>query len=317
MAQLKQAARHAGATVLLTGETGTGKDVSARALHRLAFGERQAPFIAVNCAAVPGEMFEAELFGAERGAYTGADKKRAGLVSAAQGGTLFLDEVGEVPLALQAKLLRFIESRQFRSLGSTEDQSFSGRIVAATNRKLSDEVKAGRFREDLLYRLDVLTVELPPLRQRKEDISGLAELLLTQLGKKYERSRPILKGDDLTALKQHDFPGNVRELRNIIERSLLKTPDDAKWLTLDETWKAVSGRPAAPAPVAANAPESGNLPAGRDLTPIEAQEYRMIDTALREANGGIRRAAAKLGLSPQALLRRLDKWPELRQAVAK
>ena len=305
--QLTQAAEHATATVLLTGETGTGKDVSARALHRLSFGDGKAPFIAVNCAAVPHDMFEAELFGAERGAYTGADKRRPGLVAAAQGGTLFLDEIGDVPLAMQAKLLRFLEARVFRALGSTEDQTFTGRVVAATNKRLADEVKAGRFREDLLYRLDVLSVELPPLRQRKEDLSHLAEIVLAQLAKKYERAKPLMKPEDLSALQAHEFPGNVRELRNILERSLLKTPDDGRWLKLDESWRAAKMPSAAPTVTA-----TATTVAHRDLTPLETQEYRMIEAALRDANGGIRRAAAKIGLSPQSLLRRLEKWPELR-----
>lgn len=312
--QLKQAARHTSATVLLTGETGTGKDVSARMLHKLTYGDISAPFVAVNCAAIPAEMFEAELFGAERGAYTGAEKKRPGLVGAAQRGTLFLDEVGEVPLALQPKLLRFLENRQFRALGSTDDQSFQGRVIAATNRHLAGEVKAGKFREDLLYRLDVFTVALPPLRQRKEEIGGLAEFLLAQLSAKYERTKPILKPEDIASLTAYDFPGNARELRNILERSLLKTPEESRWLKLDDHWRANTAPAAVPA--AASSASAAPLPSARDLTPLEAQEYRMIESALREANGGIRRAAAKLGLSPQALLRRLEKWPELRGAPA-
>ena len=305
-AQLKQAAKHASSTVLLTGETGSGKDMAARALHQLAFPDGKAPFIAVTCAALPGEMFESELFGAERGAFTGADRNRGGLVAAASGGTLFLDEIGEVSLVSQAKLLRLLEAREFRSLGSTESQPFTGRFVAATNKNLADEVKAGRFREDLLYRLDVFAVELPPLRKRRGDIAGLAELLLAQLAKKYERTKPLLKSDDLAALNNHSFPGNVRELRNVIERSLLRTGEDAKWLALDVNWLS---RTAAPT---ASAKAEEPLPADRKLTPVEAQEYRLIRDTLRECNGGIRRAATKLGFSPQALLRRLEKWPELR-----
>src|SRR5207244_3626721 len=147
--------KHPASTVLLTGETGVGKDLAARVLHQLTFGGKQASFVPVNCGAVPAEMFEAELFGAERGAYTGADRARTGLVAAANNGTLFLDEIGEVPLLLQAKLLRLLEGREYRALGSTQTQSFTGRFVAATNKNLAEEVKAGRFREDLLYRLDV------------------------------------------------------------------------------------------------------------------------------------------------------------------
>ena len=311
LAQLRQAAKHAASTVLLTGETGAGKDLAARVLHQLSFPDGRAPFIAVNCAALPGEMFESELFGAERGAFTGADKKRGGLVAAAASGTLFLDEIGEVPLALQGKLLRLLEAREFRSLGSTEVQPFTGRFVAATNKNLADEVKAGRFREDLLYRFDVFSVELPPLRKRRADIPGLAERLLGHLAQKYDRAKPLLTPEDAAKLSAHDFPGNVRELRNVLERSLLKTADDAKWLALDVNW--LNRGSSASAPVAGAVPTAAEtLPADRSLSPIEAQEYRLIRDTLIEANGGIRRAATKLGMSPQALLRRLEKWPELR-----
>jgi len=159
-------------------------------------------------------------------------------------------------------------------------------------------------------------VELPPLRKRRTDVPGLAELLLTQLAKKYERAKPLLKPDDLAALNNHSFPGNVRELRNVIERSLLRTSNDAKWLALDVNWLSRAAAPAASAPTLAVASTSAipeePLPADRKLTPVEAQEYRLIRDTLRECNGGIRRAAAKLGFSPQALLRRLEKWPELR-----
>ncbi|MEY4916619.1 MAG: hypothetical protein RL616_532 [Verrucomicrobiota bacterium] len=310
--QLKQAAKHAASTVLLTGETGAGKDLAACVLHQLSFPDGKAPFIAVNCAALPAEMFESELFGAERGAFTGADKKRGGLVAAAANGTLFLDEIGEVPLALQAKLLRLLEAREYRALGSTEAQPFTGRFIAATNKNLADEVKAGRFREDLLYRFDVFSIELPPLRKRRGEIPGLAELLLGQLAQKYSRTKPLLTPEDLSKLSAHDFPGNVRELRNVLERSLLKTSDDAKWLALDANWLNRSSASAAVAAPLSASTSSEPLPADRNLSPIEAQEYRLIRETLREANGGIRRAATKLGMSPQALLRRLEKWPELR-----
>jgi len=311
MTQLQQAAKRSVGTVLFTGETGTGKDMAARTLHQLTFGAAGVPFIAVNCAALPGEMFEAELFGAEKGAYTGADRKRVGLVAAAAGGTLFLDEIGEVPLVSQAKLLRLLDAREYRVLGSTANQTFTGRFVAATNKNLRDEVKAGRFREDLLYRLDVFSVELPPLRTRRSDIPGLAELLLAQMARKYGCPKPNLKGEDLAALQSHNFPGNVRELRNVIERSLLRTDEGVKWLALDLNWLKRSSSPASAPPETAVS-SSAPPPAERQLSPIEAQEYQLIRDTLIEANGGIRRAATKLGMSPQALLRRLEKWPELR-----
>lgn len=331
--QLRAAARHVETPVLVTGESGVGKDVAVRWLHRLTYGDRAdaAPYVPVNCAAVPAEMFEAELFGAERGAYTGADRRRTGLVEAAQGGTLFLDEVGEVPLALQAKLLRFLESREFRPLGGVETKRFGGRWVAATNRSLRADVAAGRFREDLLFRIEVFAIEIPPLRERREEIPALAERLLGQLAEKYGRSVPLLAAADLAALQGHDFPGNVRELRNILERAVLRLPADARWLALDPaSFGGRSHTPAsAPNPVStsapvpsrpASAPDASSdraLPPERaDLTALEAQEYRLIRDTLAETRGAIRRTAAKVGLSPQALLRRLEKWPELRPSEA-
>jgi two-component system response regulator AtoC len=308
-AHLRQAARHASSTVLLTGETGVGKDLAARVLHQLTYGDKEAPFMALNCGAIPAEMFEAELFGAERGSYTGADKARPGLVAATGTGTLFLDEIGEVPMSLQPKLLRLLESREYRALGSTQTRTFAGRFLAATNRNLSDEVTAGRFRQDLLYRLDVFSIELPPLRQRREDIPPLAESLLGQLAGKYNRNKPLLKPEDLAALQNHHFPGHVRELRNVLERSLLRTDPDARWLAMDLKWLN-RGTLSGSAPFALHSAAGVSLE--RELPPIEAQEYRLIRETLRETQGGIRRAAVRLGMSPQALLRRLEKWPELR-----
>lgn len=327
---LQQAARHGVATVLLTGETGSGKDVAARALHRWTFGDKadSTPYIAVNCASMPADMFEAELFGSERGAYTGADKAREGLVGATKNGTLFLDEIGEIPLPLQAKLLRFLEAREYRSLGSTSTKQFAGRVVAATNRDLKTESDAGRFRADLWYRLDSFVIRMPPLRERRDEIPTLAQRLIEQLASKYGRRAPRLKAEELRSLAAYDFPGNVRELRNLLERSLLRTPPDAVWLALDLAWleRSAAPRPTSPAvsipsptpvtppppaPVATSIPPLAPQSA-RTLPPLEAQEYEMIHKALVEANGGIRRAAERLGISHQALLRRLQKWPELR-----
>ena len=324
--QLQQASRHGTVSVLLTGESGVGKDVAARALHAFTFGDSASaqPFVAVNCAAIPSEMFESELFGAERGAYTGADRKRTGLVAAAQGGTLFLDEIAEVPLPLQAKLLRFLENREFRLLGNPQSVAFTGRVIAATNKVLRNEVAAGRFREDLLFRLEVMPVEIPPLRDRADDIAALAEKLLRQLSERYQRSVPLLRSEDLDRLKAFSFPGNVRELRNILERGLLRTEAGAAWLSIDPVWLQANVAtpssakvvvvPASTPPIASAAPVAEeSLPEERrQLSMIEAQEYRLIRSALKEAKGGIRRTATQLGLSPQALLRRLEKWPELR-----
>jgi DNA-binding NtrC family response regulator len=314
--QLAQAARHLNATVLLLGETGTGKDLAARVLHRLTFAERAAksPYVALNCPNVPAELFEAELFGSDKGAYTGADRRRTGLVEAAQGGTLFLDEVAEIPLALQPKLLRFLESREYRVLGTTGHRHFTGRVVAATNRSLVDEVRAGRLREDLMFRLDVFSVRLPALRDHPEDIDGLADALLGQLSLRYDRTKPAVQSRDLATLRRHTFPGNVRELRNLLERSLLRTDPGAAQLEMDLAWLKGRGPGLgfhAPQPSDVTAP-----PADRQLSAIEQQEYELIAKTLLAEHGGIRRSAAKLGISPQTLLRRLQKWPELRPSAA-
>ena len=347
---LQQAARHPGVTVLLLGETGTGKDLAARVLHRLSHPKdpEGAPYIPLNCSAVPAEMFESELFGSDKGAYTGSDRRRAGLVGAAEGGTLFLDEVAEIPLLQQAKLLRFIESREYRPLGTTTPRQFSGRIVAATHRDLASEVAAGRFREDLMYRLDVMGIRMPALRERPEDIPALTEAIVLQLATKYGRRTPLVRPEDLQALAGHHFPGNVRELRNLLERSLLKTPPESAWMQIDLAWlrqraqgpssAALPPGPVAPAsaermtppqpPAPAPIPDPGlvafpsaaelsvEIPPDRLLSPIEMQEYQLIARVLREERGGIRRAALRLGLTHQALLRRLQKWPELRPSAA-
>jgi DNA-binding NtrC family response regulator len=311
---LRQAARHPGATVLLLGETGTGKDLAARMLHRLTYaaGPALAPYIPLNCSAVPAEMFESELFGSEKGAFTGADKRREGLIEAAAGGTLFLDEITETPLPQQAKLLRFLESREYRPLGSNALREFSGRIVAATNRSLADEVKRGRLREDLMFRLSVATVRLPALREHIFDIEPLIASLLAQLCEKYRRKRPFLKPADLDALLGYHFPGNVRELRNLLERALLRTPDDASWLAFDLAWLSSASNSEAAASAGGTFPQP---PPERQLNAIDLQEYHLIQRALQTEDGGIRRAATRLGITHQALLRRLAKWPELRQVT--
>lgn len=243
MREVRSSVSHASdyprASVLLTGETGVGKDLVARLIHKLSLnGERGAgEMVALNCANLPPQMFEAELFGVEKGAFTGAVSSRRGLAEAARKGTLFLDEIAELDLGAQAKLLQFLETGEFRRLGSTETRSFEGRIVAATNKALHREVEAGRFREDLVYRIDVFRIKIPPLRERMDDLPALCDSLLGSLAAKYGRERLRMQEEDLQALREHDFPGNVRELRNLLERSLLRTPPDLDWLRLDASWK--------------------------------------------------------------------------------
>ena len=312
---LTQLARHATSTVLLLGETGTGKDLAARMLHRLTAANRspEPPYVPLNCSAVPAEMFEAELFGAEKGAYTGAEKKREGLIAAAEGGTLFLDEVTETPMPQQAKLLRFLDSHEYRPLGGNALRQFTGRVVAATNRTLADEVRQGRFREDLMFRLSVATVRLPPLREHISDLELLTQKLLAELCDKYDRKQPTVRQSDIIALRDYHFPGNVRELRNLLERALLRTSETAAVLAFDSAWLS-SGARVETASVGKSRP---SLPPDRQLNALETQEYCLIQEALRCEDGGIRRAAARLGITHQALMRRLEKWPELRHTTSR
>lgn len=207
-------------TVLLLGESGTGKELFARAIHHLG-QRRQAPFVAVNCAAIPETLVENELFGHEKGAFTGADGRQVGKFELARGGTLFLDEIGELPLTVQAKFLRALESRTITRIGGAQEIGVDVRIVAATNRDLAAAVAAKTFREDLFYRLAVFTLEIPPLRERREDIPALAAHFAEKYGREIRRRRVTLSPAALKALQSYDFPGNVRELENCIERACI------------------------------------------------------------------------------------------------
>ena len=216
-------------------EGGAGKDVAARALHRLSFGSRcdAAPYVAVNCAAVPADMFEAELFGAERGAYTGADKRRTGLVAAAQNGTLFLDEVGDMPMNLQAKLLRVLENNEVFRIGSNEPLKVNVRVVSATHRDLEAAVAEGTFRQDLYFRLNRLKVKLPPLRQRREDIPLLAAHFIKEFNALHGKSVTGISEPVRRAMALHEWPGNVRELENLMTRAMVLTTTDCIRATAD------------------------------------------------------------------------------------
>lgn len=220
VASMVQLVARRNTTVLITGETGTGKDVIARAIHSLS-PRKNNPFVVINCAAIPESLLEAELFGYVKGAFTGAVQSRIGRIHAAQGGTLFLDEIGELPLSLQSKLLRFLEQGEVQRLGSTDNFRVDVRVIAATNAHLSELVKERRFREDLYYRLAIFPIELPPLRDRIEDVPELAENFLAGLSAR----RMSLASDALDVLQRHNWPGNVRELRNVIERASILAGD--------------------------------------------------------------------------------------------
>ena len=208
------------APILVCGETGSGKELVARACH-FASPRARAPFVEINCAALPAQLMEGELFGHEKGAFTDAYARKIGLIEAADGGTLFLDEIGELDLALQAKLLRVLENLRVRRLGALQDRQVNVRVVAASNRDLAAMVQAGQFRRDLLYRLRVLQINIPPLRSRGDDALLLAQRFVALFAKRYAKAAPLLDASALKALQVHDWPGNVRELRNVIERAVL------------------------------------------------------------------------------------------------
>jgi transcriptional regulator with GAF, ATPase, and Fis domain len=217
--QVEQVA-HTDSTVLLLGETGTGKELMARAIHNLS-GRKTRAMIKLNCAALPATLIEAELFGREKGAYTGAVSTQIGRFEAANGSTIFLDEIGELPLALQSKLLRVLQESQFERLGSTKPIDVDVRVIAATNRNLAEEVKEGRFREDLYYRLNVFPVSVPPLRERKEDIPALVRAMVQEFGKLLGKAIEKIPKKDMDALENYHWPGNIRELRNVVERGMI------------------------------------------------------------------------------------------------
>lgn len=212
-------------TVLITGESGTGKEVIARAIHKYS-DRKDKPFVAVNCAALPENLLEAELFGYEKGAFTGAVSSKKGLFEQANGGTIFLDEIGELPLPLQAKLLRVLQEKEVRPIGSEKSKKVDVRVIAATNRNLEEEVKNGTFREDLYFRLNIVKVELPPLRERKEDIVPLAHHFIKRFSQEFKLSPKELSADAVEFLLSYHFPGNVRELENMILRAMVLSSSD-------------------------------------------------------------------------------------------
>ena len=220
VAQIRELSHNPKSNVLLLGETGTGKEFIARVLHHNG-NRSSAPFVGVNCTAIPRDLFESELFGHERGAFTGAHQRKLGLLDRAEGGTLFLDEIGDLDLGMQGKLLRVLQERTFRRVGGTEDIAVDFRLIAATNRDLKKEVVRGSFREDLYFRLNVVTFELPPLRKRVEDILPLAMRALVHYGREFGKEVTDIDADACAILERYTYPGNIRELQNIIERAMI------------------------------------------------------------------------------------------------
>lgn len=285
-------------TVLITGESGTGKELIARTLHNQS-ARSTRPFVPVNCASIPGELLESELFGHARGAFTGALATRAGLFQMADGGTIFLDEIGEMPAALQAKLLRVLQNGEIRIVGEDRPRRVDVRIIAATNKDLREEVRKGSFREDLFYRLQVIPVHLPPLRARRSDIPSLVRHFLQKSNRKYSLSVG-LSSEAMVYLWEYDWPGNVRELENLIERLvLLDVNGEIRPEDLSPYTRALSSEPLV---------EPGNKKSARWLdlkTAVEQFEYRLIDRALARANGNRTVAAQMLGLKRTTLVAKL------------
>jgi two-component system, NtrC family, response regulator AtoC len=293
IARLSSLAEAIPPTVLITGETGTGKDVAARLLHQLG-NAAQRPFVQVDCASLPGELIESELFGHEKGAYTSAQGARCGLIEAAEDGTLFLDEVGELPLALQAKLLNVLERRMVRRLGSTKERPVPARFVAATNRDLQQMVIEGRFRADLFYRLHVLTISMPPLRDRAQDELLLARFFLSQTERRYGLATRQLTPDATAALTGYNWPGNVRELKHLIGRAaLLSKASEISAADLGLSSTKTQQR-------------TQTEPMVDGLT-IDAAERLLMEEALRSCAGNVSEAARRLGLTRMAMRYRMQK----------
>jgi two-component system response regulator HydG len=281
------------ATVLLQGESGTGKELFARALHRLS-PRAERPFIAINCAAIPENIIESELFGYEKGAFTGATARKEGRFKLADGGTLLLDEIGELSPSVQVKLLRALQEGEFERLGGTQTVRVDVRIVAATNKNLAEEVRRGRFREDLFYRLNVITIDLPPLRDRRDDVPLIATHFLRQFCEKNRKEIRGFQRDALDALVSWDWPGNVRELENTIERAVVLCKGDT--IRREDLPFAM-----------ADAEDTHNPQITVTLgTPLEEVEKQLIRETLRMTHGDKRLAAQLLGIATRTIYRKID-----------
>ena len=280
------------ATVSITGESGTGKELIAQAVHQLS--GRTGRFVAVHCAALPETLLESELFGHEKGAFTGATEQRKGRFELADGGTLFLDEIGEIPLSTQVKLLRVLETRQFERIGGVETIEVDTRVVTATNRNLEAMVAEGKFREDLFYRLDVVTIHLPPLRERTEDIPPLVNHYLAYFAKENGRAEPSISESAMSALCSYPWPGNIRELKNCVERMVVLTRGSR--IDLDNVPINIREK---------ITPGISRTILSSSSCDLERNEKMLISRALEECGGNRTQAAEKLGISRRTLHRKL------------
>ena len=292
-------------TIMIRGESGTGKELIARAVHYNS-PRCGRPFTAINCAAIPENLFESELFGYEAGAFTGANGRREGLIEATQGGTLFLDEVGDMPMTMQSKLLRVLQDREIRRIGSKETIRVDIRILSATNKNLEEEVEKGNFREDLYYRLNVVFIEMPPLRERCEDIPDLVATFVRKYNQEFGRRVNDVSREALKALVEYRWPGNVRQLESVIERSVLLS--DGGTLTLDDIGGLLVGRRTI-SPLGIDLPEEG--------LDFEALEKVLLQKALQRAGGVASKAAKLLNMSYKTFLYRIEKFSLKAEGVEK
>ncbi|MBI4442991.1 MAG: sigma-54-dependent Fis family transcriptional regulator [Acidobacteria bacterium] len=317
---VRKVANSAATTVLIQGESGTGKDLVAKMIH-LQSSRRNRAFVAINCSAIPETLLEAELFGHERGAFTDAKALKRGLFEVADRGTLFLDEIGEMPLVLQAKLLRVLEDQTFRRIGAVRDISVDVRVIAASNRDLEQAVREGRFREDLYYRLTVIPIFIPPLRERKEDILPLANFFISRYNRRLQKVVQGFTPDAEQVLLRYDWPGNVRELKNAIERALILEEGSyiqVQYLPLSTTrltgemahtaTPALSGSPAASWQTLTSGRYLPLLEIPEQGTSLEEIEKELVQLALHQTRGNQTRAARLLDISRDALRYRIKKF---------
>jgi two-component system NtrC family response regulator len=285
------------ATVLITGENGTGKEVLAKAIHFMS-SRKEKPFVAVNVPALTETLLESELFGHEKGAFTGADKMRKGRFEIAHGGTLFLDEVGDIPQSIQVKLLRVLQEHQFERVGGTEKIEVNVRIIAATNKNLEQKIIDGTFREDLYYRLNVVSIKIPPLRERKEDILPMIENFIDKYSKENDKEKLEVSKEAIGVLMKYNYPGNVRELENIIERAVVLTRE--KIITLNDLPINIKGF---------KEEKSIAMSGEGTLTEqVEALEKQLIYDALQESGGNQTKAGKLLGITERNLRYKLKKY---------